>query len=89
MMLVQRGYASDPVKTWKETLKADGGAVESEDDASSVASSSASAGGPDFNYLLGMALWSLSKEKKDELLKQRDEKVRYTNSARSLQNRYH
>ena len=74
-MLSTRGYASDPVKTWKESLKAQDGVEESEDDASSVASSSASTGGPDFNYLLGMALLSLSKEKKDELLKQRDEKV--------------
>ena len=31
--------------------------------------------GPDFNYLVGMAMWSLSKEKKDELLKQRDAKL--------------
>lgn len=31
--------------------------------------------GPDFNYLLNMSLLSLSKEKKDELLKQRDDKV--------------
>lgn len=74
-MLTTRGYASDPVKAWKESLKTEGGTEESEDDASSVASSSASTGGPDFNYLLGMALWSLSKEKKDDLLKQRDEKV--------------
>lgn len=25
-----------------------------------------------FNYLLGMSMWMLTKEKKDELLKQRD-----------------
>lgn len=31
--------------------------------------------GPDFNYILNMALWCLSKEKKDELLKQRDDKA--------------
>lgn len=28
-----------------------------------------------YNYLLGMALWMLTKEKKDELLKQRDQKL--------------
>ena len=32
-------------------------------------------GQPDFNYILGMALWCLTKEKKDELLKQRDNKA--------------
>ena len=46
------------------------------DDASSVASSASSAGGPDFNYLLSMSLLSLSREKKEELLKERDNKVR-------------
>ena len=30
--------------------------------------------GPDFNYILSMQLWCLTKEKKDELLKQRDGK---------------
>lgn len=37
---------------------------------------SATATGPDFNYLLNMPLWYLTKEKKDELCKQRDDKVR-------------
>ena len=31
--------------------------------------------GPDYNYLLGMPLWNLTKEKKDALLKDRDEKA--------------
>ena len=82
-MLVTRGYASDPIKSWKDSLKTEGTVEESEDDTSSVASSSESTGGPDFNYLLGMALWSLSKEKKDELLKQRDEKVGIIISAKT------
>jgi len=29
----------------------------------------------DFNYLLGMAMWCLTKERKDELVKQRDAKA--------------
>lgn len=32
--------------------------------------------GPDYNYLLNMMLWYLTKEKKDELLKQRDAKAK-------------
>lgn len=28
-----------------------------------------------FDYLLGMTMWSLTKERKDDLLRQRDEKV--------------
>lgn len=31
--------------------------------------------GPDFNYILAMQLWSLSKERKDALLKLRDDKA--------------
>jgi DNA topoisomerase-2 len=31
--------------------------------------------GPDFNYILAMQLWSLSKERKEALLKLRDEKA--------------
>lgn len=42
------------------------------DDASSA---SGSTSGPDFNYILNMSLWSLTKEKVEELIKQRDSKV--------------
>jgi len=28
-----------------------------------------------FDYLLGMTMWTLTKEKKDDLLRQRDEKM--------------
>lgn len=31
-------------------------------------------GGPDYDYLVGMAMWSLTEEKKNELLKKRDDK---------------
>lgn len=34
--------------------------------------------GPDYNYLLSMPMWFLSKEKKEELCKQRDAKVSYS-----------
>ena len=46
--------------------------LDDESEAGSVVSSDA---GPDFNYILNMNLWSLSKEKKDELLSERDKKV--------------
>lgn len=48
---------------------------ENNDDAASTASDTA--GGPDFNYILNLPLWCLTKERKDELLKQRDAKVCY------------
>ncbi|XP_029428608.1 DNA topoisomerase 2-alpha [Rhinatrema bivittatum] len=70
-VLIQRGYDSDPVKAWKETQEKEheGGMTEEEEEEESIATS-----GPDFNYLLGMPLWYLTKEKKDELCKQRDSK---------------
>ncbi|XP_070702301.1 DNA topoisomerase 2-beta isoform X1 [Pempheris klunzingeri] len=73
-MLVQKGYESDPVAAW---VKAQEKAQEEDyqegnDSDSSVDSGSSS--GPNFNYILNMPLWCLTKEKVDELLKQRDQK---------------
>ncbi|CAB3247791.1 unnamed protein product [Arctia plantaginis] len=36
-----------------------------------------------FNYLLGMSMWMLTKEKKDELLKQRDQKLSELNALKA------
>ena len=72
--LVRRGYDSDPVKCWKKAqdkLNQEEEEEEEDDDDASTASDD----GPDYNYLLGMQLWSLTKEKKDALLKQKEEKV--------------
>jgi len=71
--LLQRGYDSDPVRAWKKAqakLEAieDGNDDEEESDSEEDE-------GPDYNYLLSMQMWSLTKEKKDELLKQRDTKT--------------
>uniref|UniRef100_A0A8C9LDZ3 DNA topoisomerase 2 n=1 Tax=Pavo cristatus TaxID=9049 RepID=A0A8C9LDZ3_PAVCR len=66
-VLIQRGYESDPVKAWKELQNKEEEGDESDEE-------SAAATGPDFNYLLNMPLWYLTKEKKDELCKQRDNK---------------
>lgn len=71
---MQRGFPSDPVKAWKD-LQKKGPEEDLDDDTSSEASSASSSGGPDFGYLLSMSLLSLSREKKEELLKERDNKV--------------
>jgi hypothetical protein len=95
MKLVERGYPSDPVKTWKESQGKSNVIVEETDDegslseTSSVSSTSSSStgrpavSGPDYGYLLSMAILSLSQEKKDELLKQRDDKVNIYSNIRS------
>lgn len=43
---------------------------------------SGSSSGPNFNYILNMPLWCLTKEKVEELLKQRDLKVIRWRSSR-------
>lgn len=78
-LLVQRGYDSDPVKAWKEVqdkLQAQEEAAENDSETENRESQSdESSKGPDFNYILNMQLWCLTKERKDELLKQRDAKA--------------
>uniref|UniRef100_A0A672N3H9 DNA topoisomerase 2 n=1 Tax=Sinocyclocheilus grahami TaxID=75366 RepID=A0A672N3H9_SINGR len=71
-MLVQKGYESDPVAAWN---KAQEKSLEDEDGDGNDSDSSVDSGsssGPNFNYILSMSLWCLTKEKVEELLKQRD-----------------
>uniref|UniRef100_A0A673I1Z3 DNA topoisomerase 2 n=1 Tax=Sinocyclocheilus rhinocerous TaxID=307959 RepID=A0A673I1Z3_9TELE len=71
-MLVQKGYESDPVAAWN---KAQEKSLEDEDGDGNDSDSSVDSGsssGPNFNYILNMPLWCLTKEKVEELLKQRD-----------------
>ncbi|XP_076865882.1 DNA topoisomerase 2-beta isoform X2 [Brachyhypopomus gauderio] len=73
-MLVQRGYESDPVAAWNRAQEK---ALEDEDHEGNESDSSLDSGsssGPNFNYILNMPLWCLTKEKVEELLRQRDVK---------------
>ncbi|XP_042332431.1 LOW QUALITY PROTEIN: DNA topoisomerase 2-alpha [Sceloporus undulatus] len=73
-VLIQRGYDSDPVKKWKESQQKGNDDDTSEEGESEKENESVGTTGPDFNYLLNMPLWYLTKEKKDELCKQRGDK---------------
>ncbi|BFZ22006.1 hypothetical protein BsWGS_25045 [Bradybaena similaris] len=68
-LLVRRGYDSDPVKAWKEAQD------KGKDDLMDTEEETEDSSGPDFNYILSMPLWNLTKEKKEELCKQRDKKA--------------
>ncbi len=71
-LLEAQGYPSDPVKAWKKSLSTDEEEEEREEEGEE------GGGGEeklDYNYLLSMQLWSLTREKKEELLKSRDKKV--------------
>ncbi|XP_074782672.1 DNA topoisomerase 2-alpha isoform X1 [Athene noctua] len=72
-VLIKRGYESDPVKAWKESQNKEE-EEEREEEEEEGDKEPAADTGPDFNYLLNMPLWYLTKEKKDELCKQRDNK---------------
>ncbi|XP_013005084.1 DNA topoisomerase 2-alpha isoform X2 [Cavia porcellus] len=76
-VLIQRGYDSDPVKAWKEAqqkVPEEEENEESDSEKEAAKGDPAADSGPTFNYLLDMPLWYLTKEKKDELCRQRDEK---------------
>lgn len=81
-MLVQKGFESDPVKAWKEAQEKAAEEDDLQDLNDSGSTNSGSVSGPDFNYILNMSLWSLSKEKVDELLKQRDVKGKELNELK-------
>lgn len=71
-LLKQRGYPSDPVKTWKAAVSK--GHVEADDEESS-SNENPDDQGMDYDYLVGLSGWYLTLEKKEELLKQRDAKA--------------
>ncbi|KAG7506667.1 DNA topoisomerase 2-alpha isoform X2 [Solea senegalensis] len=79
-MLQQMGYDSDPVKAWKEAQEKNEEQMEEGEDEEGKEEEDTS--GPDYNYLLSMPMWYLTKEKKDELCKQRDHKMAELNSLK-------
>ncbi|XP_011051351.1 PREDICTED: DNA topoisomerase 2 isoform X1 [Acromyrmex echinatior] len=77
--LVRRNYESDPVVSWKlsqnreQVLEEDQEeAVENDEESTPTTSTMEK---ENFDYLLGMTMWSLTREKKEDLLRQRDEKI--------------
>ncbi|XP_056438776.1 DNA topoisomerase 2-beta isoform X2 [Gadus chalcogrammus] len=74
-MLVQKGYESDPVVAWTKAQEKALEEDERDGNDSDGSGDSGSTSGPNFNYILNMPLWCLTKEKVEELLKQRDLKT--------------
>ncbi|XP_036151138.1 DNA topoisomerase 2 isoform X2 [Monomorium pharaonis] len=73
--LVRRNYESDPVVAWKLSQNREQvleEVVENDEESAPTASVIEK---ENFDYLLGMTMWSLTREKKDDLLRQRDEKI--------------
>ncbi|XP_078465385.1 DNA topoisomerase 2-alpha-like [Lampetra planeri] len=84
-LLEARGYDSDPIRAWKEAQMKSNLEEEpnSQEDNDGGEESSAPSSGPDYNYILNMALWCLTKERKDELLRQRDLKIQELENVKS------
>ncbi|CAL8397576.1 unnamed protein product [Gadus morhua 'NCC'] len=74
-MLVQKGYESDPVVAWTKAQEKALEEDERDGNDSDASGDSGSTSGPNFNYILNMPLWCLTKEKVEELLRQRDLKT--------------
>ncbi|KAF7987881.1 hypothetical protein HCN44_003744 [Aphidius gifuensis] len=72
--LIAMGYDSDPVSAWKATQKNSNEVVEDDENNDETEEINETPDAVDYDYLLGMAMWSLTKEKIDELLKKRDDK---------------
>ncbi|KAL3243432.1 hypothetical protein MRX96_020499 [Rhipicephalus microplus] len=81
--LRQRGYDPDPILIWKKKQLQQTGRRDSQDESQDEGGDAAEepdeerdkdGGSVHYNYLLGMPLWSLTMERKDDLLKKRDEK---------------
>ncbi|XP_077509861.1 DNA topoisomerase 2-alpha-like [Amblyomma americanum] len=79
-----RSYDPDPLVLWKKQQQQQTGRRDSQAESQDEGEDAAAAeedddkdkegGSVHFNYLLGMPLWSLTRERKDDLLKKRDEK---------------
>ncbi len=82
-LLREQHYDPDPVRAWKECIDKlaaieDAAAARQQagepEDGDADAESDQAAAAADYNYILGMPLWSLTRERKDDLLAQRDKK---------------
>ncbi|KAJ8915854.1 hypothetical protein NQ315_004668 [Exocentrus adspersus] len=84
--LLKRGYAPDPVKEWKQRNKEEEDEEPPEEEESQEEDEKKKPGTSEkdfknlsdvkkFDYLLGMSMWMLTEERKNELLKQKDQKL--------------
>ncbi|KAK5640442.1 hypothetical protein RI129_011253 [Pyrocoelia pectoralis] len=91
--LVKRQYAPDPVIEWKRRLQMEEEEEEAEESPDDSTESTAENFERDFkklsdvkkyDYLLGMSMWMLTEERKNELLRQRDVKLDELETMRRL-----
>ena len=71
--LARKGFDSDPLKAWKKAHSNASPDEETPEEGEDLDVTNDSKG-PDYDYLLGMSMWNLTLEKKEEIIKKRDEK---------------
>ena len=79
--LQRKGFDSDPVKKWRKA-QVDQDELDAGND--SDGDEDALDTGLDYDYLLGMPMWSLTKERKDDLIKKKDEKRQELKALRDM-----
>lgn len=95
--LLKKGYAPDPVKEWKRSTQAEeeeeGPDEDTQDEGEEQEASAkkkAATNSPEaskFDYLLGMSMWMLTEERKNELLKQKDTKLHELETLKKKSNK--
>lgn len=75
-LLKEKSYPGDPVKAWKARIMAGADTPAEEMEEEEGGSSGQDEKSSDYNYLLGMSMWNMSLEKKNELMKEKEKKVR-------------
>lgn len=78
LTLRERGYDPDPLLEWKkqqaQDQDKDDGESQEDDEDEEDKDKDKDGGSTSYNYLLGMPLWSLTRERKEDLLAKRDQK---------------
>lgn len=74
LTLRERGYDPDPIVEWKKQQAQQEDKQDSQDDEEDEKDEDKDGGSASYNYLLGMPMWSLTRERKEDLLAKRDQK---------------
>merc|ERR1712223_2077916 len=73
--LIRKNFDADPVKKWKAVQdKLENAAMSDTPSDTEDSDAEENAKDADYDYLLGMAMWSLTQERIDELLQKKGEK---------------
>jgi DNA topoisomerase II len=74
--LLEKKYDSDPIKAWRREIAKNLDDEEEEQKKGKDEDADEVEEGRDFDYILGMKMWNLTKEKKEALLAERDKKLK-------------